>query len=71
MNFLKSLLRGVRFILAQSFLQIAGICGLLVGGAAWSQFGTWWAALGGFVLVIVVSIPVYALIDGDSQGPSK
>ncbi|MCH8497643.1 MAG: hypothetical protein LAT63_04160 [Marinobacter sp.] len=64
------LLNQLRHTLAEIFLQIAAIVGLIVGGTCWAYFGSLWAAIGGFLLTLIASGPLYGWLHG-SDKPSS
>ena len=68
---LASVFRGIRYIVALGFMQIAAALAFLLGGASWMKFDSFWAGAAGFLLVIVISIPIYALLDGGDPKPPK
>lgn len=70
MKALKSLLAVIRYLAAAFFIQIAIVIGFLVGVAAWGHFGSPWAGVAGFLLVIVPSVPIYGLLHGDTEPPA-
>ncbi|MFC4257632.1 hypothetical protein ACFOZ5_01155 [Marinobacter lacisalsi] len=65
MKFLKSLFVVIQYLVAAAFMQIAGLLAFLAGGVAWAHWDSLWAAAGGFLLVIVLAMPVYGLLNGD------
>lgn len=67
---LKDLLALIQYILAGAFMQIVGLIAIVTGGVAWAHFGSLWAAAAGFVLVVVLSMPIYGLLSGDIR-PSR
>ncbi|GGY67611.1 hypothetical protein GCM10007071_13290 [Marinobacter zhanjiangensis] len=71
MKILKSLVAIVRYLAAAYFIQIATLIAFLVGGAAWSHFGSLWAAAAGFLLVIIASAPIFGLLHGEIKPPAR
>lgn len=62
---LRNLFAIIQHLVAGAFMQIAGLIAVLAGGAAWAQWDSLWAAAGGFLLVVVLSLPIYGLLNGD------
>lgn len=62
-NLIKLLVAGIRNLVANAFGFVMSIIGLIAASAAWLHYQSIWAVVATFILIVLVSIPIFALLD--------